>query len=213
MATYIFNHRGKRGLSIALIYYCVLNSAHFFFFFSPPGLSKQETSYHCCWYFTCGSLVETVLQHLIKSWFNIWFRLRFCDDPSLLQTIQQRNNSLSDYLDYADTVHFPGSTWCLPAQDNWAEAVEREPGLHSLIGVMFSWAWSCSSPRSGLSGAGPRGRKRRAKVPGMQGDDLFTLSSPSGSPHCDTWHPGDKVTPLLWHNRGSWPYYQERRFS
>ena len=29
MATYIFNHRGKRGLSIALIYYCVLNSAFF----------------------------------------------------------------------------------------------------------------------------------------------------------------------------------------
>lgn len=28
-------------------------------------------------------------------------------------------------------------------------------GLHSLIGVMFSRAWSCSSPCTGLSGAGP----------------------------------------------------------
>lgn len=32
--------------------------------------------------------------------------------------------------------------------------MEREPGLHSLIGVMFSRAWSCSSPCAGLSGAG-----------------------------------------------------------
>lgn len=65
------------------------------------------------------------------------------------------SNSVSDYLDYADRVHFPGFTVCLPAQDNWAEAVEREPGFQSLIGVMFSRAWSCSSPCTGLSGAGP----------------------------------------------------------
>ena len=43
MATYIFNHRGKRGLSIALIYYCVLNSLHFFF----SKALKTGTSRHC----------------------------------------------------------------------------------------------------------------------------------------------------------------------
>ncbi|KAM7375757.1 hypothetical protein PAMP_005532 [Pampus punctatissimus] len=32
------------------------------------------------------------------------------------------------------------------SEDSWAEALEREPGFHSLIGVMFSRAWSCSSP-------------------------------------------------------------------
>ncbi|KAK1894642.1 Zinc finger X-linked protein ZXDA [Dissostichus eleginoides] len=44
-----------------------------------------------------------------------------------------------------------------------------------------------------LSAAGPVVEQEgRAGVPGMQGDDLFTRPSPSGSPHCDTWHPGDK---------------------
>ncbi|KAI4804459.1 hypothetical protein KUCAC02_026088, partial [Chaenocephalus aceratus] len=77
-----------------------------------------------------------------------------------------------------------------------AEAVERESDVHSLIGVMFSRAWSCSSPCSSLSAAGPVVEQEgRAGVPGMQGDDLFTRPSPSGSPHCDTWHPARNCPP------------------
>lgn len=56
------------------------------------------------------------------------------------------------------------------------------------------------------------GRKGEARVPCRE-----MISSPHplplGPPRCDTWHPGDKVTPLLWHHGGNWPYYRERRRS
>lgn len=52
---------------------------------------------------------------------------------------------------------------------------------------------------------------RRAWVPAMWGDDQFTLFCPSGFPHGDTWHPGDKVVPLMRCHGRRGLYYQERR--
>lgn len=93
--------------------------------------------------------------------------------------------------------------------------MERESGFHGLIGVMFSRAWSCSFPCTGLLGTGP------VVGAGPVGHGYHACremicsppSSPSGCPYCDTWHPGNKVTILLWHHGGSRPYYQERRQS
>lgn len=63
--------------------------------------------------------------------------------------------------------------WARPPQLNWSHVLQSLEQLLSLHRPL--WCWACGGSRKG-----------RARVPGMQGGDLFTPSSPSGSP--PLWH-------------------------
>lgn len=123
--------------------------------------------------------------------------------------------SLCDYLDWADWVRLPGLTVCVAAEDNWAEAVKHGSGFHGLIGVMFSRAWSRSSPCSCLCGARPMvgaGRveqeyqARREMICSPRLLPLGVLIVTHGTLVM-------RSVLLLWHHGGSRPYYQERGHS
>lgn len=60
--------------------------------------------------------------------------------------------------------------------------MEREPVLLGLIGVMFSWTLELRLHAASLVLVPVAGRVEPPRLPGTQGDDLFTLSSPSGVP-------------------------------
>ena len=59
--------------------------------------------------------------------------------------------------------------WARPPQLNWSHVLQSLELLLSLHWPL--WCWACGWSRKG-----------RARVPGMQGGDLFTPFSPSGSP-------------------------------
>lgn len=142
---------GKRGLSIALIYYCVLNLMHFFLRGSRRG--KQAiiviVASRGVW------LTKNVPSTLAK-------RTRRAD----FRTLQRRFRSFCDYsISDWTWVHLPGfypASLC-KGQPGRADAMEREPGLLGLIGVMFSWTLELLLRlHGGLSGAGSCGREGRA---------------------------------------------------